>query len=85
MIWISHHQSNKLNLSNGDLVEVSSDEEGFRGAWFCAWLVKKQGAGYLVDTSTPSKLLTKDAYHINFFDSQLLQLSQSKIGHNFKA
>ena len=38
-----------MNLSNGDLVEVSNDEEGFRGAWFCARLVKKQGAGYLVE------------------------------------
>jgi hypothetical protein len=30
-----------MKLSNGDLVEVSTDEEGFRGAWFCARLVKK--------------------------------------------
>ena len=85
MIWISHHQSEKLKLSNGDLVEVSSDEEGFKGAWFYARIVKKQGAGYLVDTSAPSKLLTKDAYHTTFSDAQLLQLSQSKLGHNFKA
>ena len=49
MIWIFHHQYEKLKLRNGDPVEVSSDEEGFRGAWFCAWLVKKQGAGYLVE------------------------------------
>ena len=42
-------EEEKMKLSNGDLVEVSSDEEGFRGAWFYAWLVKKQGAGYLVE------------------------------------
>jgi hypothetical protein len=34
-----------MKLSNGDLVEVGSDEEVFRGAWFCARLVKKQGLG----------------------------------------
>ena len=49
MIWISHHQSEKLKLSNGDLVEVSTDEEGFRGASFSARLVKMQRAGYLVE------------------------------------
>ena len=43
-------EEEKLKLSNGDLVkEVSNDEEGFRGAWLCARLVKKQGAGYLVE------------------------------------
>ena len=31
MIWTSHNQSKKLKLSNGDLVEVSSDEEGSEG------------------------------------------------------
>ena len=30
-------------------VIVSSDEEGFIGAWFCARLVKKKGVGYLVE------------------------------------
>ena len=49
MIWISHHQYEKFMLRNGDLVEVSNNEEGFRGAWFCAWIVKKQGAWYLVE------------------------------------
>ena len=49
MIWISHHQSEKLKLRNGDLVEVSSDKEEFKGAWFCARLVKTQRAGYLVE------------------------------------
>jgi hypothetical protein len=38
-----------MKLNNGDLVEVSSDEEGFRGAWFCARLIKKQGAGFIVE------------------------------------
>ena len=38
-------KEDKMKLRNGDLVEVSNDEEGFRGAWFCARLVKKQGHG----------------------------------------
>ena len=42
-------EEEKLKLSSGDLVEVSNDEEGFRGAWLCARLVKKHGAGYLVE------------------------------------
>ena len=42
-------EEEKLKLSNGDLVEVSNDEEGFRMAWFYAWLVKKQREGYLVE------------------------------------
>ena len=42
-------EEEKLKLSNGDLVEVSNDEEGFRGAWLCARLVKKQGTWYLVE------------------------------------
>ena len=29
-------EEEKLKLSNGDLVDVSSNEEGFRGAWFYA-------------------------------------------------
>ena len=49
MIWITHHQYEKLNLSNGDLVDVSNDEEGLRGVWLCARLVKNHGAGYLVE------------------------------------
>lgn len=32
----------------GDLVEVCSDKKGFIGTWFCARLVKKQGAGFIV-------------------------------------
>ena len=42
-------EEEKMKLSNGDLVEVSNDEEGVKRAWFCARLVKKQGAGYLVE------------------------------------
>ena len=38
-----------MKLTNGDLVEVSNDEEGFIGAWFYARLVKMQGVGYLVE------------------------------------
>ena len=38
-----------------------------------------------MDTSAPSKLLAKDAYHTTFSDAQLLQLSQSKLGLNLKA
>ena len=42
-------EEEKMKLSNGDLLEVYNDEEGFRGAWFYARLAKKQGAGYLVE------------------------------------
>jgi hypothetical protein len=38
-----------MKLGNGDLVEVSSDEEGFTGTWFCARIIKKQGVGFIVE------------------------------------
>ncbi|KAL0412889.1 UNVERIFIED_CONTAM: protein AGENET DOMAIN (AGD)-CONTAINING P1 [Sesamum radiatum] len=41
------------NFSPGEVVEVSSDEEGFEGAWFIATVVKKLKAGkYLVEYQT---------------------------------
>lgn len=42
-------EEKKMKLNKGDLVEVSSDEEGYRGAWFCASFVEKQGAGFVVE------------------------------------
>ncbi|KAH9304806.1 hypothetical protein KI387_009210, partial [Taxus chinensis] len=38
-----------MNLRKGDLVEVCSDEEGFKGAWYAATIVRKAGAGFLVE------------------------------------
>ena len=38
-------EEEKLKLSNGDLLEVSNDEEGLKGAWLCARLVKNKGQG----------------------------------------
>lgn len=38
------------NFSPGDLVEVSSDEEGFEGAWFAATVLKTTKKGkYLIE------------------------------------
>eukprot|EP01018_Ginkgo_biloba_P026968 Gb_02291 [translate_table: standard] len=38
-----------MKWKKGDPVEVSSDEEGFRGAWFPATIVSKLGAKFLVE------------------------------------
>ncbi|KAL0375847.1 UNVERIFIED_CONTAM: protein AGENET DOMAIN (AGD)-CONTAINING P1, partial [Sesamum calycinum] len=44
---------NEHNFSPGEVVEVSSDEEGFEGAWFTATVVKKLKADkYLVEYQT---------------------------------
>ncbi|KAG8369059.1 hypothetical protein BUALT_Bualt15G0110900 [Buddleja alternifolia] len=37
------------NFSPGELVEVSSDEDGFEGAWFCATVIENLGGKYLVE------------------------------------
>ncbi|KAH9304805.1 hypothetical protein KI387_009209 [Taxus chinensis] len=38
-----------MSLRKGDPVEVCSEEEGFKGAWFPAAIVRKAGAGFLVE------------------------------------
>ncbi|GLJ27221.1 hypothetical protein SUGI_0533680 [Cryptomeria japonica] len=38
-----------MSFRKGDQVEVCSDEEGFKGAWFPATIVRKAGLGFLVE------------------------------------
>ena len=35
-----HKEKEEKNFSKGRLVEVSSDEDGFEGAWFTATVLK---------------------------------------------
>ncbi|CAA0816525.1 agenet domain-containing protein [Striga hermonthica] len=48
----SKHKEIEHSYSPGDVVEVSSDEEGFEGAWFVAKIVKKLNDKYLIEYQT---------------------------------
>jgi Agenet domain len=60
-----------MKFPNGMLVEVSSDEEGFRGAWFVATIIRPVGTAFCVQyhnlkTDDETALLqeTVDPVHI---------------------
>ncbi|XP_057835544.1 uncharacterized protein LOC131045896 [Cryptomeria japonica] len=38
-----------MGLRRGEPVEVCSDEEGFKGAWYPATVIRKSGLGYLIE------------------------------------
>ncbi|KAK9136648.1 hypothetical protein Sjap_007242 [Stephania japonica] len=74
---------NSMEIKKGALVEVSSDEEGFIGAWFSAKVVKKIGnSKYLVEyqslkTDDESDLLKEEAdnLHIRPAPPKILQVN----------
>ncbi|GAB2229021.1 hypothetical protein Droror1_Dr00023156 [Drosera rotundifolia] len=73
-------------LSKGSSVEVSSDEDGFQGAWFAASVVEKVGNKYLIeykDLRTEDDMeFTKeevDALHIRPYPPEISKTDRFKL------
>lgn len=61
----------EIEFKKGDIVEVSSDDEGFSGAWYTATVTESNGKNFLVEyknlrTDDEAELLTEtvDSLHI---------------------
>ncbi|XP_042516304.1 protein AGENET DOMAIN (AGD)-CONTAINING P1-like isoform X2 [Macadamia integrifolia] len=80
-----YSSKSKIKFEKGTQVEISSDEEGYVGAWFVATYVKKVGNKYLVEhkhftTDDGTELLKEevDAQHIRPLPPEILIVDRFK-------
>ncbi|KAJ9180355.1 hypothetical protein P3X46_008613 [Hevea brasiliensis] len=77
----------ELKFSKGTLVEVSSDEEGFKGAWFAATIVEAMGKDkYLIEyqslrTEDDSDFLREeiDTLHVRPYPPETIVVDRFKL------